>query len=43
MQLAAAVTFVERIPRLLPREDEDVTAAVAGILVGESIAALLEL
>jgi pyruvate/2-oxoglutarate dehydrogenase complex dihydrolipoamide dehydrogenase (E3) component len=31
-RLGAAVTLVERSPRLLPREDEDVAAAVTGIL-----------
>jgi pyruvate/2-oxoglutarate dehydrogenase complex dihydrolipoamide dehydrogenase (E3) component len=37
-RFGAAVTVVERSPRLLPREDEDVSEAIRGILEAEGIA-----
>ncbi len=36
-RFGAAVTVVERAPRLLPREDEDVSDAVRAILEGEGV------
>lgn len=40
-RLGAAVTIVEPSPRLLPREDEDVSAALAGVFQAEGIALAL--
>ncbi|HEX8927840.1 MAG TPA: FAD-containing oxidoreductase, partial [Actinomycetota bacterium] len=37
-RFGAAVTVVEKGPRLIPREDEDVSEAIAGILAGEGVA-----
>jgi pyruvate/2-oxoglutarate dehydrogenase complex dihydrolipoamide dehydrogenase (E3) component len=37
-RFGSEVTVVEMAPRLIPREDEDVSAAVAGILQAEGIA-----
>ena len=37
-RFGAAVTVIERAPRLLPREDEDISAAIRDILAGEGIA-----
>ncbi|HVR72533.1 MAG TPA: FAD-containing oxidoreductase [Vicinamibacteria bacterium] len=37
-RFGANVTVVERMPRLIPREDEDVSEAIRGILLGEGIA-----
>ncbi len=37
-RFGAAVTIVERAPRVVPREDEATSAALAGILGGEGIA-----
>jgi pyruvate/2-oxoglutarate dehydrogenase complex dihydrolipoamide dehydrogenase (E3) component len=37
-RFGSEVTVVEMAPRLIPREDEDVSAAVAGILSAEGIA-----
>ena len=37
-RFGAAVTVVEKGPRLVSREDEDVSEAIAGILAGEGIA-----
>jgi pyruvate/2-oxoglutarate dehydrogenase complex dihydrolipoamide dehydrogenase (E3) component len=37
-RFGAAVTVVEKGPRLVAREDEDVSEAIAGILAGEGIA-----
>ncbi len=36
-RFGSQVTVMEMAPRLIPREDEDVSAAVAGILKGEGI------
>ncbi|MEZ0303156.1 MAG: FAD-containing oxidoreductase [Hyphomicrobiaceae bacterium] len=36
-RFGSKVTVIEMAPRLIPREDEDVSAAVAGILKGEGI------
>ena len=41
-RLGAAVTVVEKGPRLIGREDEDVSAAVRGILEAEGIAIRLD-
>jgi len=40
-RFGSAVTVVEKAPRLIPREDEDVSAAVKEILEGEGIAVRL--
>lgn len=37
-RFGSAVTVVERGPRLIQREDEDVSAAIAGILAAEGVA-----
>jgi pyruvate/2-oxoglutarate dehydrogenase complex dihydrolipoamide dehydrogenase (E3) component len=37
-RFGASVTVVERMPRLIPREDEDVSEAIRGILQREGIA-----
>jgi pyruvate/2-oxoglutarate dehydrogenase complex dihydrolipoamide dehydrogenase (E3) component len=36
-RFGSKVTIIEMAPRLIPREDEDVSAAIAGILQGEGI------
>jgi pyruvate/2-oxoglutarate dehydrogenase complex dihydrolipoamide dehydrogenase (E3) component len=36
-RFGSKVTVIEMAPRLIPREDEDVSAAVAGVLKGEGI------
>jgi pyruvate/2-oxoglutarate dehydrogenase complex dihydrolipoamide dehydrogenase (E3) component len=36
-RFGSKVTIVEMAPRLIPREDEDVSAAIAGILQGEGV------
>ncbi|WDS37915.1 FAD-containing oxidoreductase [Pseudoxanthomonas sp.] len=41
-RLGAQVTIVERQPRLVPREDEDVSAGLRGILEGEGIGVRLD-
>jgi len=40
-RFGSAVTVVEKAPRLIPREDEDISAAVKDILEGEGIAVRL--
>jgi pyruvate/2-oxoglutarate dehydrogenase complex dihydrolipoamide dehydrogenase (E3) component len=41
-RFGSAVTVIERAPRLIPREDEDISAAVADILRNEGVALHLD-
>ncbi len=41
-RFGAFVTVIEKGPRLVPREDEDISEAIRGILEGEGVAILTD-